>query len=68
MTQLTLDESMTHKKRGGTPEGSTNNPDGGPEGPYNKRCPYCGDRFGKLPSHLPECDEAQASSEVTIDE
>jgi len=22
-----------------------------------KRCPYCGDSFGRLPAHLPKCEE-----------
>lgn len=71
MTQLTLEESMTHDKRGGPEKGTTNNPDGGPSGAaaYNKTCPYCGkEGIGKLPYHLTECEAAQATSEVSVDE
>jgi cytochrome c5 len=70
MTQLTLQESMTHDKRGGAPEHSTNNPEGGPSGSaaYNKTCPYCGEEgIGKLPYHLIECEAAQATGAV-VDE
>ncbi len=35
---------------------------------YNKRCPYCGDTgIGKLPFHLTDCSEAQATGAV-VDE